>query len=244
MAVLQWRLIFLLLLWNLWGQAIGRREWTEIETYNSLYVYDDRFNHLAMELDPLFFSDSPSGVPTMQPSVYPSTMPTVHASNSPSLKPSASPMPSPSPSFMPSREASSRPSTKPSRTPSASPSADAMLYASNDPPPNPDQSYFNYDNQRNASWGPGYPELVRLNATYTRIEYQNNAWGSRIPPVDWYWNEFDQNGTGPWAGILANKNPRKNRCEKFGEQSPIDIRETGAECLEHHQIRTRVRPKG
>jgi hypothetical protein len=113
--------------------------------------------------------------------------------------------------------------------------------ANNDPPPNPDQSYFNYDNQRTARWGPGYPELVRLNATYTRIEYQNNAWGSRIPPVDWYWNEFDQNGTGPWAGILANKNPRKNRCEKFGEQSPIDIRESGAECLEHHQIRTRVR---
>jgi hypothetical protein len=114
------------------------------------------------------------------------------------------------------------------------------MFPENDPPSEDGDSYFNYNVDRGALWGPGYPELVQFNTTTFRIEYKNNAWGTRVPPDDWYWNEFDESGWGAWAGILANKNPRRNRCEQFGEQSPIDVRDTGDVCEEHHQIRTRV----
>jgi hypothetical protein len=49
------------------------------------------------------------------------------------------------------------------------------------------------------------------------------------------------NGFGPWRGILANRNPTRNMCDRVGMQSPIDLRPSGAVCDEHHEVRSRVR---
>jgi hypothetical protein len=233
------------------------REWTEIVLYHSLSVYDGRFSHDSREIDPLRFTDSPSNPPTQSPSFGPSPFPTVTRSKQPSRIPTSSPMPSPSPSIEPSSVESSKPSKAPSIDPSLSPTkmpssypsyttipsevpTIATRYPPNAPPEYPDESYFDYNDEHDANWGPGYPELLRLNSTTYVIEYKNNVWGTRTTPADWYWKEFDQNGTGPWAGILANKNPYKNRCERIGEQSPIDVRDNGGVCNETHQIRTKV----
>jgi hypothetical protein len=91
-------------------------------------------------------------------------------------------------------------------------------------------------------YGPGYPQVVRHNTTTFKTVYQQNAWRTRRLPTDWYWREFDSvenGGFGPWAGVLAPKDPGINQCGNVGSQSPIDLIPNGAMCFEHHQIRTR-----
>jgi hypothetical protein len=116
------------------------------------------------------------------------------------------------------------------------------LYPENGLPVNISNSFFNYDVDRFALYGPGFPEWVRHNASMLKIEYQNNGWSNVKNPngTDFYWGEFDANGHGPWVAVLANKNLETNQCGNVGKQSPIDVRDSGATCLEHHQIRTRV----
>ena len=101
-------------------------------------------------------------------------------------------------------------------------------------------NYFNYDQDAGAPFGPGNPRTVRHNATTFKTEYVNNAWESDVVPEDFYWSEFDIGGHGPWAETLASRIPSRNRCHRVGLQSPIDVRENGAICYEHHQIRVRV----
>jgi hypothetical protein len=238
------------LLANLRCWAVGQRNWTSIETYHSLDPYDNTAVAFLFEHDPLRFTSSPSAGPSGIPSDSPSLLPTSIPSSLPSLLPSMSLMPSIPPSISPTSVPSISPTAVPTATPSIYPTGDPSesptnsptheRFPPNDPPVDAGASYFNYDGEQGALWGPGYPQLVRHNETYIKVEYQNNAWGTREPPEDWYWNEFDEYGYGPWGGILANKNPRRNRCERFGRQSPIDIRENYGECFEHHQIRTRV----
>lgn len=225
--------------------------WTDVDTLHSLSPFDSDIVDYLFEHDPLRFTLSPSA----GPSASPSNSPSVHPSNVPSDSPSKTPTASPEPSMLPSSDPSVRPTVTPSADPTVTPSVEPTGYPSATPsdapsaerfPPNPppvdaDGSYFNYDDGPGALWGPGVPELVMHNATTWRIEYQNNAWSTRVPPENWYWNEFDENGYGPWGGILANKNPRRNRCSRpDGRQSPIDVRDNGASCEEHHQVRTRV----
>ena len=233
---------FLLLFSNLCCRSAGRREWTDIETYHSSAPFDFSGVMFLFESDPLRFTNSPSAGPSGVPSISPSMMPSLTPSAPPTRTPSVSPKPSPSPSVSPSRAPTRSPSIEPTEEPTASPTSSPTMerFPPNDPPSDPGDTYFNYDDARDASWGPGDPELVRHNATYFKIVYKNNGWGSRNPPENWYWNEFDEYGFGPWSGMLAPKNPKRNRCEKIGKQSPIDIRDNGGECFEHHQIRTRV----
>lgn len=208
--------LFLTTVAMLSGQAMGKqRQWTDIETYHSLNAYDGRLNSLALEVDPL-------STATAWPSESLLT-----------LEPTAvlTAAPSASPSLQPSLEASMSPTQTP-------PTAVPVAFRPNGPPLNPDQAYFNYNTERTSNWGPGYPKVIPYNASMDAMQYQNNAWVTRSPPNPWYWSEFDQNGTGPWAGVLGTKNIRKNQCGTVGDQSPIDIRPNGAECLEHHQIRT------
>ena len=61
----------------------------------------------------------------------------------------------------------------------------------------------------------------------------------------YYWDEFGPNnyGFGPWEDTLTKRNMRgndNNQCGNVGNQSPIDIRLSGVECVEHHQIRSRA----
>ena len=40
--------------------------------------------------------------------------------------------------------------------------------------------------------------------------------------------------------MLANRDPSGNMCETGKMQSPIDVRENGAVCDEHHEVRSLV----
>jgi hypothetical protein len=221
------------------GASATARKWADIKTYHTWNVYDGRFGSEVDEGDPLLFTPHPSSPPSR--SISPSMEPTVIPSNDPTRNPTRTKLPSRSPSSYPTKR-SNRPSTMPSSNPSSEPTE--LSFPENDAPLNPNSSYFDYNVGPGADYGPGYPELVPHNETYIKIEYFNNGWTTRTPPKEWYWSEFDVNGTGPWKGILGNRNPTKNQCDGSPDQSPIDIRDNGAECLEHHQIRKLVSLEG
>jgi len=223
------------------------RSWTDVKTYHRTDPLDTEMFDLIIEHDALKFTLSPSPVPTKSTTTLPSILSSVSPSMAPSTLPSSM-QPTMQPSIQTSRVPSGPPTsaspstTSPSTTsPSTAPSKEEYQYPANDPPSNSGEFYFNYNTALDALWGPGNPETVPYNSSYTRVEYQNNAWSTRVPPPgkEWYWNEFDENGFGPWASVLTPKQPSKNKCNRFGKQSPIDVRENWAECLEHHQIRTR-----
>ena len=218
----------------------GQRVWTDIATFHHLIPLDVDIMNMTIEQDPFRISEGPSNVPQMSPSISPSDL----SSDSPSLYPSFSS----SVSFPPSRKVTSAPSMMPiiprqSRDPTKKPtSKTAGKYPEIDLPENVTATYFNYNQSLSAQYGPGYPELVRHNATTMKIQYQNNGWANATNPkgADFYWSEFDDSGRGPWEGLLANRFLDKNQCNNVGKQSPIDVRDNGAECVEHHQIRNRV----
>mmetsp|Transcript_18576 Transcript_18576/g.27553 ORF Transcript_18576/g.27553 Transcript_18576/m.27553 type:complete len:486 (+) Transcript_18576:170-1627(+) len=231
-------LVLLLLL----VRSVSSRKWTDIQTHHRPDPFDITIFDFLLENDPFRFTSSPSETPTLDPTREPSSAPTksLTPTSSPttSHNPSTSPstyFPSSAPSEMPSKVPTQEPSITPTVSPTSSPSEER--FPENDPLPS--DYYFNYNTKSNAKWGPGYPELIPHNATTMKIHYRNNAWATRTPPENWYWDEFDSNGFGPWVDILTNKNPRKNRCGRIGRQSPIDVRDSGAKCEEHHQIRTR-----
>jgi hypothetical protein len=143
-------------------------------------------------------------------------------------------MPSHSPSLTPT----ALPSDSPSAVPTSSPTRDE--FAPNPVPSNPPPEYFNYDGRRSSEYGPGHPEVVYHNASMNKLQYFNNGWANVTIPNSDYWNEFDDDGFGPWQGVLSKHMPSINHCSNIGEQSPIDIRPTGAKCEEHHQIRSLV----
>ena len=142
-----------------------------------------------------------------------------------------------SPSATPSNTAEPTPRS-PTEPPTKEPTGDP--YPVNPPPLFPSSSYFNYDTRRSARFSPGYPEFVYTDKGFL-LEFQNNGWSWTRLPRDSYWQEFNDPGFGAWAGILAGRNLEENQCGNIGHQSPIDVRMSGVACLEHHQIRTRVR---
>jgi carbonic anhydrase len=151
--------------------------------------------------------------------------------------------PSPSPLLVQSAKPSFRPSGSPTRPPTASPMSSPSIaptsdpYKENEPPANPDKWYFNYDLSAASRFGPGKLGLIRENGAFT-VDIENDQWGQVARPPDDYWTEFTDNGFGPWKGTLQNHDPTKNICQTGNQQSPIDVRENGAVCYEHHQVRT------
>ena len=92
----------------------------------------------------------------------------------------------------------------------------------------PPSSYFDYDPRPTADRGPGH--LVE--AKEGKIAYRNNGWSSvRRPSERSYWFPLQDS---------IKDSLSDNVCKGSDLQSPINITPTpGAECLEHHQIRTR-----
>ena len=232
--------VVLLLAFQRVDASYGQRIWTDIVTYHQLTPLDVDIINMTLEKDPFFISEGPSKIlqksPSVSPSDFSSDLPSSHPSTSPSL------------SFSPSRRLTSAPSITPiiprqSRIPTKKPTSSSPgKYPDINLPENVTATYFNYNQLLNAQYGPGYPELVRHNVTTMKIQYQNNGWTNVTNPegADFYWSEFDDNGKGPWIGLLANRFLGKNQCDNVGKQSPIDVRDNGAECVEHHQIRNRV----
>lgn len=208
---------------------ISARVWTDITMFHGLEPVDaSLFDDARIdEVDPFFFTARPSMPPALLPGMLPSTP---ESSNQPTLSPTVSlrasgPPPTMKPSFSPS--------TSPSMTPTSSPTLDE--FAPNPVPTNPPNTYFNYD--PSSVYGPGNPQVVYHNASMNKVQYFSNGWESA--KSDAYWNEFGDNGFGPWKGILSRHGLSQNRCGNIGMQSPIDVVSTGASCFEHHQIRSR-----
>ena len=212
------------------------RSWEDIIPFHGLEPIDDSLNGGRIdEADPLSFTMSPSMAPSLLPSASPSTSEPSHMPSSiPTITFRPTGKPSHSPSMPLSMPSSLSPSVVPSMAPSSSPTLDE--FAPIPVPSNPPGVYFNYD--PTSKYGPGNPQMVYHNASMKKIQYIDNGWAEAS--LSGYWNEFDYDGFGPWQGILSRHQPTLNRCDNIGKQSPIDVRANGAECLEHHQIRSRV----
>lgn len=188
------------------------RTWSDISPYHETTISDPSLDDLSVESDALLFTMSPSMAPSS-----PSTSSTT---------------------AVPSEIQTALPSEAQSSIPTSSPTRDE--FAPNPVPSDPPLGYFNYDYRRSSAYGPGYPKEVYHNASMNKVEYFNNGWVNVAIPNNDYWNEFDDDGFGTWQGVLSKHSPSRNHCSNVGEQSPIDIRPTGAKCEEHHQIRTQV----
>jgi hypothetical protein len=138
---------------------------------------------------------------------------------------------------------SANPTQHPSILPSAAPTAIIDPYPANPVPDNPEPGYFNYDTSPNARYGPGYV-AVTMDGSQFSVSIINNQWGAVASPsypyYYNYWDEFGNNGFGPWKGVLAGYDIYRNRCNDVGKQSPIDVKDNGAVCHEFHEIRTLV----
>lgn len=218
------------LVWSSLIASIHARSWEDITPFHrldltplELSLSDARME----ETDPFLFTPSPSNEPpsTSEPSISPSSVPMITS------------RPTDRPSHSPSMRPSSSPSVGPSMSiPTPSPTLDE--FAPNPAPSNPPNAYFNYN--PNSPYGPGDPQMVYHNATMNKVQYFSNGWESTVYPNNGYWHEFGANGFGPWQSVLARHDVSRNQCGNVGRQSPIDVRDSGAECFEHHQIRSRV----
>jgi carbonic anhydrase len=154
------------------------------------------------------------------PSTAPSDSPTLIPSAFPSIAPNAEP--SDSPTMVPSESPSVEPSNAPTKAPTYTP------------------GYFDYDISDNSKYGPGQLMNVTNGSTPNQFVVHNN-WGTVKIPRDSYWKEFTKEGFGAWKGVLEKYDPlNKNLCESGQAQSPIDVRDSGAICEEHHEVRSRA----
>lgn len=209
------------------------RSWVDIVPPDHLKLHDYRIGFAMVEEDPFLSIETATRSP----------LPLVPATAAPAASPSSVNPPTnviikktPQPTTAPTTV----PSTAPTKIPTT-PSPTKDPYPENPVPDFPDPIYFNYDPGRGNPYGPGYPELQRYNQSTLAVGYENNGWANTGVGDDFYWNEFDdEKGYGPWQGVLSVRSPERNRCDRIGKQSPIDLRPSGAECIEHHQIRVRV----
>lgn len=150
------------------------------------------------------------------PALTTSPAPTVdHSPTTDAPSPSPSRSPTVTPSFVQIHPPPLQPPTLPkerhSPVPSMNPSSPSHEMQDA-------KGYFNYDDS--SGYGPG-------------------DWGNIELPDNFYWNEFDANGFGPWKGLLTDRKPGENKCVTGKRQSPIDVRENAALCDEMHEIRDR-----
>jgi hypothetical protein len=201
------------LLWSGLAGSVMARSWREIEPLHGL----DPTDHF-LDTDVLLRASNPLNEPTPSPTTPPTTSP-------PTQAPTAAPT-----------------TASPTEAPTASPTEPPDPYPFNEPPSNPDPWYFNYDTRDTAKYGPGKVGFAARRDGGFDVTFMNNAWRNVNNPPNFYWNEFDRQGTGAWADTLSGHNPSRNRCNRVGYQSPIDVRVNGkGRCEEHHEVRSLVR---
>lgn len=158
--------------------------------------------------------------------------------NAPSPSPvtlSSSPTPAPTkiPTITPTFDPTAIPSTSPS---------ESDPFPPNEPPSNPDPWYFNYDLSPTSLYGPGRIGLMydTENKNF-KARIRDDHWGGlpRPPRESDYWVEFSDKGFGTWESVLGTHDPLQNKCSSGSLQSPIDLRDSGAVCREHHEVRSR-----
>ena len=196
--------------------AVQARSWEDVVSPTVLNPLDlAAMKHLQIQ-DPFY-----EGLVLLGPS----------ATRPPTNAPTEAPTPAPT-TAQPTPSPTAKPTT-------ASPTETPDPYPENPVPNNPRNWYFNYDTSDSSKRGPGELALVPMDGTF-RVGVKNNNWGSVGTQPGDYWKEFTNAGFGPWKGILENRNVYRNVCETGGMQSPIDVKENGANCDEHHEVRSLV----
>ena len=135
----------------------------------------------------------------------------------------------------PSSAPSSLPSTHPSLGPTSFPTPRPTIWREISEPRNADDSYFDYNPQKNSKYGPGQKKIYEVKKDgSTKIIYENNNWEKvRDSQEETYWKPLQKD-----IKFDLSKNSCGSKGSRF--QSPIDIWPTDdAECEEHHQIRHR-----
>ena len=167
-----------------------------------------------------------------------------YATNGPTSVPSHAPkqatptkQPKISSSSTPTSTKSLDPSSGPTSSPTISPT-DRDPYPPSEVPLRPDPWYFNFDTSNGAKYGPGTIGLALQEAGFFETGVRNDNWGRVSRPPDDYWKEFTDEGFGPWSSVLQIHEPMQNQCSVGNFQSPIDLRENGALCQEHHEVRS------
>ena len=135
----------------------------------------------------------------------------------------------------PSSAPSSLPSSRPSLGPTSFPTPRPTIWRETSEPRNADDSYFDYNPQKNSKYGPGQKKIYEVQKDgSTKIIYENNNWEKvRDSQEEKYWKPLQKD-----IKFDLSKNSCGSKGSRF--QSPIDIWPTDdAECEEHHQIRHR-----
>ena len=210
-------------------QCMGR-SWRDVPIDN-VHEPIDTSLHLYMQQQELMYKslvDANAALllkPQTQASIFESSPSTIAPSPSPSTEPTKSP------TGTPTISPSETPTVAPTNNPTIAPTVDP--YKDHEPPDNPDPWYFNYDDTAIAS-----AALVQNSNGLFEVSNQQHSWGTVSLPPNSYWNEFSDDGFGPWKNILQIHDPSKNQCADGQMQSPIDVRENGAICRERHQVRS------
>jgi hypothetical protein len=224
------------------------RVWTDIVSPTVLNQLDANVISYLVSTDPFFSGviaqrpeTAPEPAPRPAPVPGPAPEPTTLAAPTHDAPTPARPTPAPTttPTPLPTESPTSSPTNRPSSLPTAQPTDSPDPYPPNEPPSNPMPWYFNYDISDDSSYGPGELGLLPVDGSF-RVGVKNNNWGSVSNPSNSYWNEFTDDGWGPWKGVLENRDPSRNLCETGEMQSPIDVRENGATCDETHEVRSLV----
>ena len=205
------------LLFTIFPNFVNSRSWRDIELEFGIALNDNSGLAYLEFIEQLLLNGTWYGdIGTISPIA---TTNHTQVTFAPSPSPSDGPTNVPTffPSDMPSSSPTNAPSDRPSEVPSPSPTLDP--YPKITGPDKGERGYFNYDQSTTSASGP-------------------SMWGDVSLPQSFYWNEFGNQGYGPWKGTLQDVDFNKNECER-GEkhQSPIDVFETVSGCNETHEIR-------
>jgi hypothetical protein len=226
------------------------RNWRDLVTLHNVTADDDlKVSGNQFEIDPFDSGDPPiSSQSKTSPNIFESTG-VVQPSTS-TTKPNTFASRMPTTNAPTTNAPTTNAPTPPTALPNAPTSSQLQLPiilaypANSETPDRPETGYFNYDTSPGDTvlYGPGYPVMDYETGDGFSVKYANNGWVNvQAPPLgNYYWDEFGPQGWGPWRNVLTDHNMRTNQCGNVGKQSPIDIQQPRAACIEHHQIRTRV----
>ena len=221
-------------------QVVGcwARSYRDVKLMHSMSEPDTLGKLYRQEKEMFYLSERPVLNLLPNPALrYPTT-------NAPSPTPSRAltQTPTQQPTTIPSFSPTLTPSFNPSGVPTSSPSMLPTVgdpYPPSDAPLFPEPWYYNYNTSHGAKYGPGIVGLVpHDDSGLFDTGMRNENWGRISPPPNDYWAEFTDKGFGPWKSVLQNQGPTQNQCSTGKLQSPIDLRENGALCQEHHEVRS------
>ena len=214
-------LLLLIILKTVCG--VSARSWISIVPTDIMQLDNHGQTTVETETDPMRATKMPSITPIM----HFSEIPSLNTSTMISTLPSSAPSPIHSlhhRSVQPTSISSANPSYFPTKNPTVSQNINPTTSSRPTPPPNlitdvvwsnapiprdPPRSYFKYNTQKSAPFGPGYPEEAVHNTTKKRVIFKNNYWDSVRKSAEWeYWQVR-------YGGEKARKRKQEDQKKSF-----------------------------